>query len=149
MKTFYILLVLTLVSCSKNDHNEQDIKLVQQTKLVQEPSTPDLISGNWYVKSYDAGPWSGPIENFNPSDIVISFSENSVVNVSFDTVLPANSRFIYNQNTTANYTITQPNNKIMLSGKRYFIVPDSSDSNNLYLDGNTIVDGDLIILKKI
>ena len=133
MKTIYLILVLAIFSCEKNE-NVEPIKSI---------ITPDALTGEWYLKSYSFG-FSKPPENYTLNEVVWKFSNNNTLNVTINTTLSPTSNIPITTTSQVNYTLI--NGVLNFSNKSF---PTGFYQGNLIFDNGSANDGERIVFVKM
>ena len=133
MKPLILFFSILLFSC---DSKSNDTAVAEQTQN-------DILTGVWSLKNYSPG--FGPLETFNPNDIIWQFNTNNSVTVSINTTLQSNSGVPITTNSNVSYSLVN-NNNLIIQGQVYKI---TIQNNKLILDTNPSADGKRIEFDKI
>lgn len=131
MKSIYLFFLITLIGCNKEEN------------VVKPAIQPDVLTGEWYLKSYTNG-FSSPPENYGTNEIIWKFSNNNTLNVTINTSLPVNSKIPVLTTSQYNYNLISGN--LTFSTKTF---PILINLNNLIFDKGSSSDGERIVFVKM
>lgn len=103
---------------------------------------PDLLTGVYSLREFSPG--FGPIESYNPNDVIWTFTMEKSLKVQINNAVPTNSQMPYTANTTATYDLS--GNTVKIKEVVYEI---KKDGLKITLDAGLVSDGKRIIFDKI
>ena len=134
MKTIYIffcLVTLTFFGCDRANSNDIE-------------NNPDILTGTYSLREFSPG--FGPLESYNPNDIIWQFMPQNTLKVTINTTtIPSNSQLPYTTTTSVTYQLTE-STKVVIKDVAYQI---STANNKLILDADSSSDGKRITFDKI
>lgn len=127
---FFSILFMFATSCNRSSEiNTQE---------------PDVLTGVYSLREFSPG--FGPLESYNPNDIIWQFMPKNSLKVTINTTnIPSNSQLPYTSTVSVTYQLNE-SNKVIINNVVYQI---SITDNKLILDADSSSDGKRITFDKI
>ncbi|MGC4129180.1 MAG: hypothetical protein QM564_06350 [Bergeyella sp.] len=125
---FLFITFLFVSSCDRSETNAQE---------------PDVLTGVYSLREFSPG--FGPLESYNPNDIIWQFMSKNTLKVTINTTIPSNSQLPYTTSTSVTYQLIN-DSKVTVNEITYQI---SISENKLILDSDSSSDGKKITFDKI